>query len=116
MINRKGGITVAKYIVGQTYKAVFSDETKHCFEVIEQGHDVYSDVFRIRWEDNYEETAHKADLDSWVDKAEEEEQSDPAKLDNDTAEDIESLKALRDLHLHNAKVLEHAIAKLEKRP
>ncbi len=108
-----------KYIVGQTYKAVFPDGAKHSFEVIEQGHDVYSDVFRIRWEDGYEEYPNIADLDRWVEAAEEnQEVQDQIKAEQqaqETAEAIERLKVLRDTYLHNVKALDHAISKLEKK-
>lgn len=110
---------MAKYMVGQTYKAVWEDGSKQSFEVLEQGHDVYSDLYGIRWDDGYEESAYKADMDHWVEAAKEAEElqanSERVKVDPEDLEKIERLKKLRDTYLSNVKALDFAIAKLEKR-
>lgn len=111
---------MAKYIVGQTYKAVWQDGTKKSFVVLEQGHDVYADLYLIRWEDGYEETVYPADIEDWVEAAKEAEDleanSDPVKVSSEDLAKIERLKKLRDIYLDNVKALDFAIAKIEKRP
>ncbi|MFV0341413.1 MAG: hypothetical protein ACK5JH_00775 [Anaerocolumna sp.] len=106
-----------KYIVGQTYKAIWQDGTKKSFEIVEQGHGVYSDLYSIIWEDGYKEIVYKSDMERWVEKVQEDKQEEyNPQIVGQELEAIERLKNLRDSYLSDVKALDFAIAKLEKRP
>lgn len=61
---------MAKYEVGQIYKAFCSGECT--FEVLEEDDGVYG----IRWNDGCEEWAYERDLDRWTEAAQEKEEED----------------------------------------
>lgn len=52
---------MAKYTVGQIYKAFWNGEM-HAFEVLEENDGIYG----IRWDDGFEEWAYESDMNQWV--------------------------------------------------